>query len=87
MIKFRYKHIHLVISGHSIADLKQGEKAFQSGASFITHLFNAMLPVNKQILTERSSNNAQYLQQLYTATHHKISVSFNFSFITEIRTW
>lgn len=30
--------------GHSLSDINVAEQAFRNGASFITHLFNAMLP-------------------------------------------
>lgn len=36
----------IVSVGHSMANLTQGEAAFKRGAKLITHLFNAMLPVN-----------------------------------------
>lgn len=41
----RLKKKGVVISlGHSMGNLCHGEEAVKQGASFITHLFNAMLP-------------------------------------------
>ena len=38
-------YIHkFTFSGHSVSDIVKAETAFCNGASFITHLFNAMLP-------------------------------------------
>lgn len=36
----------MITTGHSTADLSGGEEAMEYGASLITHLFNAMLPVS-----------------------------------------
>ena len=35
-----------IFAGHSAANLSIAEKAADNGATFITHLFNAMLPVS-----------------------------------------
>ena len=40
----KHIYINLLFSGHSVSDIVKAETAFCNGASFITHLFNAMLP-------------------------------------------
>ncbi len=45
-LKERKNEKNIVVAmGHSMANLQQAEQAVRSGASIITHLFNAMLPV------------------------------------------
>ena len=39
-------YIFCILVGHSVANLSIAEKAAANGATFITHLFNAMLPVS-----------------------------------------
>lgn len=46
-VKWLKKKGDVVVSvGHSMANLQQAEQAVSNGASLITHLFNAMLPVS-----------------------------------------
>ena len=41
-----YQQIPSYITGHSAANEEIAEQAAKKGATFITHLFNAMLPVS-----------------------------------------
>ena len=41
-----YQQITSYITGHSAANEEIAEQAAKKGATFITHLFNAMLPVS-----------------------------------------
>ena len=41
-----YQQITFYITGHSAANEEIAEQAAKKGATFITHLFNAMLPVS-----------------------------------------
>lgn len=48
-IKWLTEELDWIVSlGHSMSSLSTAETAFGCGASLITHLFNAMLPVQKR---------------------------------------
>lgn len=47
----------VVSMGHTSADFTTGREAIENGAKFVTHLFNAMLPVCKTWLTFNLKSN------------------------------
>lgn len=61
--------------GHSVANLREGEQAVKHGASFITHLFNAMLPVSWKMYPFCNA----------LVSDLSCTVLFDSSFTTEIR--
>lgn len=77
----------IVVSlGHSESDLETGERAVRSGANFITHLFNAMLPFHHRdpglvgLLTSKQIDKQIFYGMLADGLHtHASAVRIAFS--------
>lgn len=53
-----------IFAGHSAANLSIAEKAADNGATFITHLFNAMLPVSIVLAGQKVRRSTDFTQAI-----------------------